>query len=197
LTLEQKLPMALSSLPWKRQLAFSLLVLERLLPSPIAFSKDTHLDVSSYLAARDYVWTALGGIPDLSRGRSLNDACLRDAPDTEKFSHDLTSFALDAALAVSDILEFIADGRLDHTLSVSTHATDSVYLFVSGPGSSSSLPPGRAVEIEKHPLVQGELRRQEEDFKFLSGLPDAFNSETISLLRARASAQPPLLTLLR
>lgn len=182
---------ALMALPWRKQLAFALLVFERMLPSLIAFSKDSARDASCYLKARDAAWAALHRDRDAIADQSLNDACVRNTPDTEEFSHQLTSYALNAALTMSEILQFTADGRADHVAYISTLATDSVYLYVSGLEPSIATSPERARKLAVHPLMQQELRRQEEDIGFLSGLPDDFDEETISALRARASTEPP------
>src|SRR5258708_28812672 len=83
----------------KKQLAFALLLFERMLPSLIAFSKDTGFDDSCYLRAKDAAWSALqngGG------DQALNEACITSAPDTEECSHQLTYYPLNAALAISD-----------------------------------------------------------------------------------------------
>ncbi|SRR6266849_688645 len=191
---EEKSLGSLTTLSRKKQLAFALLILERMLPSLIAFSKDTGFDESCYLQARDAAWAALlSGDAD----QSLNEACLRSAPDTEVFAHKLTSYALNAALAMSDIMEFTLDGRTDHIDHVSTLATDSVYLCLSSLEPSVVSSPEENERIGAHPLMQQELRREEEDIRFLSGLPDQFDNETISALRARASTQAPLLPLKR
>jgi hypothetical protein len=50
---KEKLYAALKTLPRTKQLAFATLVFERMLPSLIAFSKDTARDPSCYLEARE------------------------------------------------------------------------------------------------------------------------------------------------
>lgn len=55
--------------------AFALLVFERMLPSLIAFSKDTARDASCYLTARDAAWVALQNGKDGVADQSLNGAC--------------------------------------------------------------------------------------------------------------------------
>src|SRR5271163_4556386 len=114
-----KSQVSVATLSRKKQLAFVLLVFERMLPSLVAFSKDTGFDDSCYLHAKDAAWAALENAPV---DQSLNGACRRGAPDTEEYGHELTSFALDAALAIIDIMEFVQDGCADHITSVSTRA---------------------------------------------------------------------------
>lgn len=183
----------LASLSPKKQLAFALLVFERMLPSLIAFSKGTGFDSSMYLRARDAAWSALEHERDFRVDQSLNEACLNNAPDTEMFSHELTSYALNAALAISDTLEFIEDRRADHISYVSTLATDSVDLYLSSLSPSGVSLPKEDGEIREHPLMQAEVHRQEDDIRFLSELPDWFDSNTVAAVRKRASNQAPLL----
>ncbi len=178
----------------KKQLAFALLLFERMLPSLIAFSKDTGFDDSCYLRAKDAAWSALkNGAVD----QALGQACIRSAPDTEEFSHELTSYALDAALAMSDIVEFTLDSNPDHITYVSTLAHDSLHLYLSSLEPSVVSSPEKDSRIGSHPLMQQEQRREEEDIRFLSELPDQFDEDAILALRARASTQPPLLPLAR
>jgi hypothetical protein len=165
-----------------------------MLPSLIAFSEDTGFDDSCYLQAKDAAWAALqNGAVD----RALSQACIRNAPDTEAFSHELTSYALNAALAMSDITEFTLDSRVDHIAHVSALATDSAYLYLSSLEPSVVSSPEGDRRIAAQPLMQQELRREEEDIRFLSRLPNQFDAETVSELKARASTQAPLLPLIR
>jgi uncharacterized protein YjaG (DUF416 family) len=187
---EEKSLVPLTTLSPKKQLAFALLVFERMLPGLIAFSKDTGFDDSCYLQAKDAAW---GALQNSTVDQKLNQACIGNAPDTEKFSHDLTSYALNAALAISDTLEFIVDHRPDHIAYVSTLATDSVHLYLSSLSQSVVSFPLEDKKIAEHPLMRQELGRQEEDIKFLAGLPDQFDKNAVSILKARASSQAPLL----
>jgi uncharacterized protein YjaG (DUF416 family) len=191
---EEKSLVSIASLSPKKQLAFALLVFERMLPSLIAFSKDTGFDDSCYLRAKDAAWAAL---QNSAIDEALNEACINGAPDTETFSHKLTSHALNAALAMSDIVEFTLDGRADHIAYVSTLAQDSVHLYLSSLEPSIVSTTEEDSRIAAHPLMRQEQRREDEDIKFLSGLPDQFDKNAISTLRARASAQAPLLPLER
>ena len=189
---EEKSPVSISGLSPKKQLAFALLVFERMLPCLIAFSKDTGFDDSCYLHAKDAAWAALENAPV---DQSLNVACRRGAPDTEEYRHELTSFALDTALAMSDIMEFAQDGCTDHITSVTTRAGESVYLYINGLDDSVVTAPEKVCQFASHPLMQDEHRREESDIRFLANLPEQFNDETILSLRTRADCQAPLLPL--
>lgn len=187
-----KTQMSIATLSRKKQLAFALLIFERMLPSLVAFSKDTGFDDSCYLQAKDAAWATL---QNSSVDRSLSEACLRGAPDTEKYSHELVSYALNAALAMNDIMEFTQDGCADHITSVSTLAGDSLYLYLSNLKDSVVSSPEEDSQIASHPLTQEEHRREEADIRFLAGLPEQLPDETILSLRARANTQIPLLPL--
>lgn len=187
-----KSQVSIATLSRKKQLAFALLVFERMLPSLLAFSKDTGFDDSCYLQAKDAAWAALQHGPV---DRSLSEACLRGAPDTEDYSHELTSYALDAALAMHDILEFTQDGCADRITSVSTLAGDSLDLYIGSLEDSLVTSPEKDSWIASHPLMQEEHRREEADIRFLASLPEQLSDETILSLRARADTQAPLLPL--
>ena len=187
-----KTQMSIATLSRKKQLAFALLVFERMLPSLVAFSKDTGFDDSCYLKAKDAAWATL---QNSSLDRSLSEVCLRGAPDTENYSHELVSYALNAALAMNDIMEFTQDGCADHITRVSTLAGDSLYLYLSNLKDSVVSSPEEDSQIASHPLTQEEHRREEADIRFLAGLPEQLSDETILSLRARANAQTPMLPL--
>ncbi len=191
---EKESLVSVSALSPKKQLAFALLLFERMLPSLIAFSKDTCRDESCYLRAKDAAWAALQNGPV---DQALNQACVRSAPDTEEFAHELTSYALNAALAMSDIVEFTLDGKPDHIAYVLTLVQDSLYLYLSSLEPSVASSPEKDSRIASHPLMQRERRREEEDIRFLSELPDQFDKNSISILKARASKQVPLFSLAR
>jgi hypothetical protein len=191
---EQQSLVSITALPPKKRLAFALLVFQRMRPSLIAFSEDTGFDNACYLQAEDAAWAAL---QNHAVDKALSQACLRGAPDTEEFTHGLTSHALNAALAMSDILEFTLDGRADHITDVLTLARDSVYLYLSSLNPSLVSSTEEDANIFQHPLMQQEQRQEESDIKFLSDLPDRFDNDVISTLKARASAQSSLLRLAR
>lgn len=172
-----------------KQLAFALLVVERMLPALTAFADATGFDCSCYLQAREEAWTTL---KDQAAEKNLNLVCLKNMPDTEEFSHELTSQALNAALAIREVMEFTIDGRADHVADVSTLARDSVYLYVSSLEPSIASSAEENSRIAQHPLMKQEKYQENEDFRFLSGLPDQMNSTILSALRARASTQPSL-----
>lgn len=194
---QEKILDSLKAISTKKQLAFALLVFERMLPRLTAFSKDTGRDDSCFLQARHAAWQALQKDQESSVYTSLNEVCSENLPNTEDFSHDLTSDALNAGAVMCEIMEFMLDNRVDHLASILTLVADSVDGYEDSLSTSVLLPPFDEQRIAAYPLMQQELRREEEDIKFLAGLPDQFDDRAISTLRARASSQPPLLPLPR
>jgi hypothetical protein len=182
--------MFLNALSRKKQLAFALLILERMVPDLIAFSKEVGFDVSCHLNAKNAAWRVLEDDDPINP--SLRDTCLGQVPDTEAFSHELTSQALNAALTAVSILEFVQDGRADHLAYISTLATDSIDLYLNGLGDRILDDPDDWT-VMTNPLMQSELHRQESDIIFLSTLSDKFDHRTLAVLRARAKSQPQLL----
>jgi Protein of unknown function (DUF416) len=117
---------------------------------------------------------------------ALSQACIQNAPDTDKFSDELTSYALNATLAMSEIMEFSSDNRTDHLAQVSTLARDSIDAYLSSlePGIAST--PEEDARIACHPLVQQEQGKEEDDIEFLSELPDELNDEVVAFWAIRA-----------
>jgi len=187
-----KSQLSVAGLSRKKQLAFALLVFERMLPSLIAFSKDTGFDDSCYLEAKDAAWATL---QNGSVDRSISEACLRGVPDTEDYSHALISSALNATLAANDIIAFTQDGFAEHIKNVSTLAGDSLYLYLSSLEDSVVSSAEEDSQIASHTLMREEYRRQEADIRFLASLPEQLSEEAILSLRVRAETQAPLLPL--
>ena len=195
---EEESPVSVLDLSPKKQLAFALLVFERMLPRMVAFCKDTGVDYSCCSQASDVAWCDIeAGGRYRTLYRSLNRACLNNAPDTEDFTHEMTSDSLNAFLTMSEIMAFMLDGSSDHIEYISTLATDSVDLYVAHLEPALITTKERDDWIASHPLMQQEFQREKEDIKFLAALPDHFDSETIAALKARSSSQPPILPLTR
>jgi hypothetical protein len=98
---------------------------------------------------------------------------------------------------MSEIMEFMLDGSIDHIAYVSTLAKDSVYLYVTGLEPGFVTTQESVDSIALHPLMKQELQREKEDINFLAALPDHSDSETISAIRAWSSNQPSIVPLTR
>jgi len=182
----------LSTLIPKKRLAFGLLVFERMLPDLIAFSKETSFDASCYLQAKGAAWRAVqNGFID----EDLRQACTQNIPDTEKFSHALTSYALNAALAMDELLEYTRDNQTDHLTYVLSLARDSVDLYLTSLEQSIISSAEEDKRNDDDPLMERERRQEEDDIEFLSSLPDRLDDEMLSIIKGRGSASAPLLPL--
>jgi len=188
---EEKLLTSLMILSTKKQLAFGLLIIQRMLPDLIAFSNETGFEDSCYLQTKDAAWRAIEGAPI---DKMLGELCIRNAPDTEEYANTLTSYALNTTLAISDIVKFCGDGQLTHITSIVSLAHDSVDLYLSTLEPSPISSPFGA-EDNQHPLMQKERQQEREDIEFLSNLPNDMDGEAIAVLKGRATLQNPLLPL--
>jgi uncharacterized protein YjaG (DUF416 family) len=190
---EPALKGSLDRLPEAGQLAFMLLLCERMMPGLSKFANDTGFDASRYRKCLDDAWSYLSGQPLRSEPGKLAEACLDGAPDTEEFDHPLTSVALSAALATAALMRFLSERNVDHAVAAATLAFDTATLY------AEDLAPNRPLssshdETIRQPLVQQELQRQAEDLKFLLSLPAAAPGAMAHLIRQRATRALSLLT---
>jgi uncharacterized protein YjaG (DUF416 family) len=179
----------LYSLSRRKQLAFSLLLFERMMPLLEAFSQRTGFDDSIYHRGRTAAWDSLREESDTSsrvmEWRHLASQCLKLAPDTEQYTDEFVSYALNAAICLSAVLEFLTDRKTSHLLEIRQSARDSVDAFLENTDMSPVSAPGTA-RLDAHPLMKRENERQYQDVQFLSSLPEKFE---ISSLRRRSRNQ--------
>jgi hypothetical protein len=128
---EDQVNLAISRLSRRKQFASVSMVIERIIPSLIVFSRDTCFDISPCMKVRDSAWSVLEGRSDVSVMASLGEDLMRNAPDTEDVSHALTSSALNVFLALRDVIDFCMGGDSTRISNVFALATDSVYLYSS------------------------------------------------------------------
>lgn len=182
----------LSSLNPKKRLAFGILVIERMFPALIAFSMQTGFDVSCYLQGKEEAWNALRDDPI---DRTLIRACTQSSPDTEKFSHELTSYALNAALALVEVLEFVIDAGTEHLEQLLNLARDSVYLYLSDLEPSVVSSQTEVEKIKHDSLMEREALQEFADINFLNALPEMLDDSAILSLKNRAITSSHLVPL--
>ncbi|MEZ5479446.1 MAG: DUF416 family protein [Thiolinea sp.] len=168
---EVELQQALSSLTlWKQQL-FLLLVCQRLLSGFYAFADETGCQGKKELSDLiEKAWNhLLQGITqsDLAEEQMQAEAL---APDTENYRSIYTSSALDAAVAISLLMQSFQDGQTDIIVQGVTLARDSVDMYVQELENMDAAAPDLENKILKHPLMQQELRRQREDLAWIVAL---------------------------
>ncbi len=113
------------------------------------------------------------------------NSCLNEAPHPDNFSHVLRSAALDAALAVGNMMAYIHDNNDDVIIDTARLALDTVSLYIAVTDSTPPFDVGSKHRLE-HSLTQRELQRQAEDINFLMSLPDIMQPEVVSQVRKRA-----------
>jgi uncharacterized protein YjaG (DUF416 family) len=181
----------LTSISRNRQLAFALLLCERMMPDLDRFSIDTGFDGAIYRKFLDEAWLHLAGIGSLSSFDEVAKECLDRAPDTEEFDHPLTSAALNASLSVAALMGFLSDFDVTHIAEIAGLARDTPALYAQSIEANRPRSLG-FTKIMEHPLVQKELRRQAEDLTFLKFLPTDVAEEIVPLIKARAGRPPTL-----
>ena len=175
-----------------KQLAFVLLLCERMAPALNKFSKETGFDSSIYRGYLGDAWNYLDQRGSSSNYGEMAEQCLEHAPDTEEFNHPLTSAALNAALSIAATMGFLADDDVNHIVEAAGLARDTAALYAQ---DIETTPP-RSLdygEIIKHRFVQRELRQQVEDLEFLEALPADISQQVVPLIKRRAAGTPALL----
>ncbi len=179
----------LSGLSTSHRVAFCASCCQRLIPSYERFARTEGWGTPEVLkAAMEEIWQSLEANRGLSqeRIRDLARQCEKAAPDTERFSSLYTSAALDAASALVETLQCCEDGDPTHGVNAATSARDSVDMYIQVRDHLD--PQGEAMEeaIARDPLMQREMKKQEND---LSGLKQAaiLTPESVKSLRESSS----------
>lgn len=121
----------LSRLSIPKQLAFMLLLCERMLPALEAFSADTNRPYSVCKECVGKGWMHLTGSLAADGYQELSKACREVAPDTEDFGHHpLTSAAGDAALSIANLVEFLSTHDVDQIVNAAALAYDTVDMYL-------------------------------------------------------------------
>lgn len=190
--IESSLKAALLSLASARQLAFIIILSERMMPDLDRFAMETGFNATLYRNCVGEAWLYLAGRGRVSNYSDAAEQCLSHAPDTEEFEHPLISAALNAALSVGAMMNFLTDHNVDHIVEAAGLARDTVALYVQG--IEAVAPYSLDFEqITSHPLVQRELNRQVEDLNFLRSLPTDVPQEMARITKKRAEEAPRLL----
>ena len=179
----------IAALETHQRLAFGAACCERSLPNYLAFSKEVGWGSMAPLRkALEITWLACEGMhPPDELVREVLVGCEAVIPESEDFESLYTSSALDAAVSVCGLLDFLLTGDSDHVVSAARHSTDSIDLIVQERASMDPQDPDLEYKILVHPLMQQELRRQQRDLEDVSKLrqgPGAF-----SFLKTRAQSE--------
>jgi len=183
----------------KQAVAFVLLLCERMSPALRAFSEETGFPDDEYQSCMRMGWTFLLD-ENVDREFELaSQRCLALAPDTEDFSSELTTAALNATLSIGGLMEFITDADAEHVLEAASLCFDTIYIYVQqssdaagGYGSSDE-----DAKIRSHPLFKKEVERQWEDIELVAQPISGTTAEWVSQLKAKARQSDPIIPLAR
>jgi uncharacterized protein YjaG (DUF416 family) len=179
---EGELKQKLIKLPFWKQLAFLLIVCQRLLPSFQAFAAETGFQGKSELAGLlTKAWDSL--LNSVSSTDFSSEATLAEslAPDTEDFDSAIVSSALDAAIATSLLMKAFSGQQTDTIVEAVTLIRDSVDMYAQELEDMDPADPDLEKNILGHELMQKELRRQREDLEFLGTLDDDISVSMIAV----------------
>jgi len=169
----------LKTLSHRGRAAFAASCCERMLPAYVVFSNEVGWGNPAVLrTSLDAIWHfGQGGEVEPIAILGLAQECEREIPDTEQFSHLLTSASLDASAGIWEALHCLVDGEPGRADAVGAMATDTVLMYV------------RVVEhldsqaAEAHPLVKQERERQEDTLAELRGRTDLSPEMALDLRR--------------
>lgn len=171
-----------------------LLLCERMMPQLCDFAQENGFDLSVYRDCLKRGWSFLEGNREPNGYAKWAEICIDQAPNTEEFQHHLTSAALDATLCIAGLMTFLTGHSIDHVIEAAGWARDTAFMHVEGTEITDPLPSGME-EINKHPLVQQELERQEEDLSLIERLPQTLTAGSITTPKERARRRSRILVL--
>ena len=144
-----------SSSPVQR-IAFGLDICRRLYPDYIHFHQEYQWgDPSVLKRAIDYVSQSMGAATDEDILNGLMDELDLAIPDTEEFGDFATSYAINSACAVWELLEYLLDQDQTHLMHMSTLATETIDFKLQEADETLT-----ADELSKHPALFKEWEYQ-------------------------------------
>jgi uncharacterized protein len=153
----------LARLSANSRIVFAAACCERLLPNYVLFVKSASWGDSTVLReALDYIWhTVTSGNIDRGHVEELLERCDAIVPDSEAFSSDFTSAAIDAGAAIMETLKTLLDDSIDHIIDTASFCRDTVDMFIQiRDGLDFNNDPEFEEKIARDPLMQYELERQ-------------------------------------
>lgn len=169
---EDKLHQKLVVLPFWKQLAFLLIVCQRLIPSFRAFAGKPRgkKDESLLNDILNKAWSTL--LSGVTKADFSNEVVQAEsvAPETEDSELLYVSSVLDASVAIGLLMKSFSDGQTDTIIEGVTLIRDSVDMYVQELENMVPNDPELEIKVLNHELMQQELKRQREDIEFLSVL---------------------------
>jgi hypothetical protein len=181
-----------------KKLAFLILLFDRMLPELCSYFLASRRDFSVIQKARERFWRCLSGDETSASWGELRETILDTLPDMDDDGSLPAQLALYAGLVAADIAGLAEDGQDSHVTEPLAYALGSIDAKVSS--EMQVFVHDRAIEqaIMKHPLMQKERKREEQDVTFLGRLPEApWPQNVLAMLRDRARTQETLLGMRR
>jgi uncharacterized protein len=171
---ENKIKSDLSSLSFKKQLVFAASCCERLLPFYFAFTKIENWGNPTLLRnALDKIWE-IAKTEEFSKDEiaELSKYCEASTPDSNDFSSIYTYQAQNACIVISLTLDFCEMRENSFLVDVARILYESVEMYldiVNDPELKAHASDSRFDKwILTAPMLQAEIKYQQEDLKFLS-----------------------------
>jgi uncharacterized protein YjaG (DUF416 family) len=177
---------ALRAQPEWKTIAFMATCCERMVPNFCRFHAETGFGDPGVLQnALDHVWVWVkdGVLPE--NRADLISSCDRQTPDTEKFSSEFTSAALDAANALSITLEALDERASEKAEVVAELALDTVDGLVQAREQLDPADPSFENRIRSSGLMRAELSAQSACVDWLLAIDD--RSAVVHLRELQAS----------
>ena len=152
----EQLSNQLSLLPKNQLINFGVNICQRLLPDYIDFHRQFNWgDPEILKKSIQYIKDTPADAVDEEKVKQLLADLDAILPDTEEFTDPLGSYALNAACAVFELLEYLIDPEIDHLLNISSTITDTIDFKLSELEQDLS-----EEEIANHPDLLKEWHHQ-------------------------------------
>ena len=160
----------LKPLSFQKQLVFSALICEKLLPNYIHFSQT--VSWGNPLSLQNAISVIYQNVfrNDLFTSEEMQDLISEIelvTPDTEDFESILVSFALDSCTSLLSTLNFIIDKEIDNVADVATYSRDTIDMYIQERDDLSLDDKMLAIKIEQDFFMQKEKQRQRTVLKLL------------------------------
>jgi len=152
----KQLATQLASLEPKARIDFGLDIARRLLPDYLNFYQEYQWGNPEVLKRSiDYITYASGDEVDELIVNGLMDELDLIIPDTEEFGDFLTSYAINAACSIWELLEYLIDNDQTHLMHMSSLVTDTIDFKLQEENSELT-----SAEILSHPQIMAEWNYQ-------------------------------------
>ncbi|MEN2773481.1 DUF416 family protein [Acetivibrio clariflavus] len=184
----------LSSLSHKKRIVFGASCCERMLPNYKKFEEIEKWGKTQFLRdLLDKVWDHCKS--DLINKKDVDSfikKCYKVIPDEEDFDTIYTSYAIDAASAICSLLEVCVEDDIDNLISIAELSLNTIDLFVQEEDNMDSRDPNLEEKILMTPLMQRELKKQNDDIETLNKIQiidERFINEFRSSVEGKSNIQ--------